>query len=148
MSNREITYIINNLAELHNLAKNIAKTVKIGTAITLEGTLGAGKTELVRSIINHLSSAPVNVPSPTFNIVNTYNCTGGLKVWHYDLYRIKHESELEELAFDEAFAEVAFIEWAEIAKHLLPNNTINIKMDIIENDKRLVTINYNREGNV
>jgi tRNA threonylcarbamoyladenosine biosynthesis protein TsaE len=90
----------------------IAPLLRRHDVIALYGDLGAGKTTLVRGILRGLGFAG-EVASPTFPIVQPYEELE-IPVWHVDLYRIEHPSELEELALDEAREGAALlIEWPE-----------------------------------
>ncbi len=82
--------------------------------MALFGDLGAGKTTFSRGLIHGLGFEG-DVASPTFPIVQVYDEPDvRLPLWHVDLYRIEHESELEELALDEALGHAALIiEWPE-----------------------------------
>ncbi len=86
--------------------------------LTLEGDLGAGKTTIASFLIDSLSNGKIkNATSPTFGILNKYTTDDGFAINHYDLYRIKEESELEEIGFYETLFEgLAIIEWPLIAK--------------------------------
>ena len=102
------------LAATMALGRRIAECLSPGDVVALEGDLGAGKTTLARAILAALGVAE-NVPSPTFTLVQSYD-TPRLKVSHYDLYRLKHPSELRELGLEEALEDgAALIEWPERA---------------------------------
>lgn len=103
-----------------------------GTAIVLEGDLGAGKTTFARALIKALTGVD-DVISPTFNLVQVYDGRG-LKVWHYDLYRIEHSLELEELAIEEALNDIIIMEWHQLAKAYLPYDTICITIAFTASD--------------
>lgn len=94
------------------LGHEIALVARPGTAILLEGELGAGKTTLARAIIRSLSGgAALEVPSPTFTLVQTYE-SGRMPVAHADLYRIGDESEISELGLNDlARSHLVLIEW-------------------------------------
>lgn len=93
------------------LGARLAALLRPRDVVLLEGDLGAGKTELARGCIQALSGAAVDVPSPTFNLLLTYDTPAG-SVWHFDLYRVERPGELEELGVDEAFADgISLVEW-------------------------------------
>ncbi|OYW13396.1 MAG: tRNA (adenosine(37)-N6)-threonylcarbamoyltransferase complex ATPase subunit type 1 TsaE [Rhodospirillales bacterium 12-54-5] len=100
------------LDDTAQLAKRLAATARPGDVFTLSGNLGAGKTAFARCFIQALSAEPVEVTSPTFTLLQTYPIPGG-EIWHYDLYRIEHESALVELGLDDALAHITLIEWPE-----------------------------------
>ena len=110
-------YILDCENDTIKLAEEIASCVDKQSIILLYGDLGAGKTFFSKAFINFFAKAEnraeENVISPTFNIVKTYN-TKNFTIFHFDLYRIKHQSEVFELDLDEAFSNVSLIEWPEI----------------------------------
>lgn len=99
--------------------RSLAQLIEPGDVIALFGPLGAGKTTLVRGILNGLGHSG-EVASPTFPIVLPYDPPDTrVPVWHVDLYRIEEPSELDELGLEEARPEVALvIEWPERLPHL------------------------------
>lgn len=99
----------------------LAPYLRPGDVIALHGTLGAGKTTLARGLLRGLGHAG-DVASPTFPIVQAYDPPDvRLPVWHVDLYRIEHPSELEELGLDDALVDGALlIEWPERLPGLWP----------------------------
>ena len=89
---------------------SLAARVRPGDVILLEGLLGAGKTTLVRGMLAALGHDG-EVPSPSFALVQPYE-TLALPLWHVDLYRIEHPSELDELGLDTIQDDgVLVVEW-------------------------------------
>jgi tRNA threonylcarbamoyladenosine biosynthesis protein TsaE len=84
----------------------------------LTGTLGAGKTTLVKAFCHQLGITE-GLASPSFGIVHEY--AGPDTVYHFDLYRLKSEEELQEIGFEEYLDSPhwIFIEWPEMAKNVL-----------------------------
>ena len=127
------------------ISQNISKFLSKGDIIYLIGELGVGKTTFVRFLINFLQEKsnvqPTEVPSPTFNIVNEYKLKD-YKIMHYDLYRIKSESELKDIGFFENENDsILFVEWPEIIQKK-PENLINLNFNYEENlNKRNLIIN-------
>lgn len=108
----------------------VGAALPVPAVVTLEGDLGSGKTTLARAICAGLGvSALGAVTSPTFSLVQQYDSPRG-PVVHVDLYRLRHESELEALGWDElvATAPVLLVEWPERARHTLPPETIHITL--------------------
>ena len=132
---------IKSLEELNNIAKDIAKISTIGDVITLEGDLGVGKTAFAKFFINAALEKNEEVISPTFNIVQTYS-NQKLEIWHYDLYRLKSNEELLELALDDALSNgITLIEWPDFAKDYLPEDKLSILFEHGDSDnKRIITI--------
>lgn len=133
-------FTVNNESESTELAGKIAGTLKRGSIVAFSGDLGAGKTFFCRKIIQFLINDKINVISPTFNLLQLYDYSE-YQIFHYDLYRLKHIDEIYELGIEEAlFRNICLIEWPQLIKNILPADTINIDITIIDNDKRLVLI--------
>src|SRR2546423_1108871 len=109
------------------LAIDLAAVLKPGDLITLSGDLGAGKTALARALIRHLADDPtMEVPSPTFTLVQTY-ALPRFTVVHVDLYRVGHPGELAELGVDEAAENaVVLLEWPDRAAGALPPDRLDM----------------------
>ncbi len=115
-------YILNSLDETHVWAKDFAKNLHAPVVVALHGDLGMGKSEIARTIIKTLRGDDTVVPSPTFTLVQNYD-----GISHFDLYRIGDASELTEIGLQHAIDnDITLIEWPEIAKNILPKNTIHI----------------------
>ena len=115
------------LAATAALGARIAAVLQVGDLVALGGDLGAGKTTLARAILAALGLSE-NVPSPTFTLVQSYD-TPRLRVSHYDLYRLKSETEMQELGLDEALEDgAALVEWPERA-HLPEGLTVRLSAD-------------------
>lgn len=127
-------FIINSEYEMIDLSQKIAASTCVGDIIGLKGTLGAGKSFFARHFINALSEKSVEVLSPTFNLVYSYDTKKG-EVFHFDLYRLKSADELENIGFFEALQNgICLIEWPEIAADFLKKNYIEIEIKTIAGD--------------
>ncbi len=94
--------------------------------LALSGDLGAGKTTLARAIIRSLAGdASLEVPSPTFTLVQTYDAR--MPVRHFDLYRLSGPGELDELGLDEARDDGAvLVEWPERAGNSVFSDAVRV----------------------
>lgn len=130
---------------MQDLAVEIASQAQIGDIIGLKGTLGAGKSFFARSFINALSESPVDVLSPTFNLVYSYDTKKG-EIFHFDLYRLKSAEELENIGFFDALKNgICLIEWPEIAEKFLRKDYFEITFSFDEklgSDARIIEIKY------
>ena len=121
------------------LATKIADIIKPGTVICLNGDLGAGKTLFVQNLARALGVGG-DVTSPTFNLMNIYE--GKMKIFHFDLYRLEQEYELEEIGFYDYVEEpdgLVLIEWAEKFVDCLPDNYISLEIQRTEReDQRII----------
>ncbi len=137
-------YKINNLNDTKKLAEKIADNLNIGQVITLEGTLGSGKTYFSGCLINHIlkkyNLKEEQVVSPTFNIVKEYQ-TPEFSIYHFDLYRLKNQNELYELDIENAFENgISIIEWPEVARSIIYNVVLEISIEITGKDSRIFRV--------
>ena len=128
-----------NLRETEKLAQKIAQRIEPKSFISLRGKLGVGKTTLASLIINNLSKKKIRVISPTFSLVNIYDLKT-IKVWHYDLFRLRNKKEIFELDFELALLDCVIVEWPEIITEYLPNKRIDIYLDEDESFLRYATV--------
>ena len=114
------------------LAMLLADRLQAGDAILLDGPLGAGKTCFARALIRHLSNdAGTEVPSPSFNLVLTYE-TAKAMLWHFDLYRVNDPRELDELGLDEALHDgIALIEWPDQLGPYTPASALTVALSLM-----------------
>jgi len=124
------------------LGEKTAKLLKPGDVIALEGELGTGKTVFVKGVARGLEIRE-HITSPTFNIVHSYG-SSGVTLHHFDVYRVNDEDELFEIGFEEYLykGDICIIEWADLIKNMLPENTIWIKLERTEinPEQRIITI--------
>ena len=114
--------------ETFELGKSIGEKAKAGEVYTLIGDLGVGKTVFTQGVAAGLGiDEPVN--SPTFTILQVYD-EGRLPFYHFDVYRIGDESEMDEIGFEEyVYGDgVCFIEWADLIKGIIPKKHTRIEI--------------------
>ena len=112
------------------LAKNFSNYLKGGEIIFLYGEMGVGKTTFVKYLINQLlvkkNLQTTEVTSPTFNLLNEYKIDN-LIIKHYDLFRLKNESEIKNLdLFDQNKNTITLIEWPELIEKENVKKTIDL----------------------
>ena len=113
-----------------------------------DGKMGAGKTTFIKHLCEAMGTEDV-VNSPTFAIVNVYEVEAirllGEKargeredVYHFDCYRIKDLREAMDMGAEEYLysGNYCFIEWAEMIEPLLPEDTVWVKIEVLENGER------------
>ena len=119
------------LTQLAELAALIARRAIVGDIVALHGDLGTGKTTFVRAALRGLGWK-AEVPSPTFTLAQVYDIKG-LRLWHFDFYRLDQAQEAIELGIDEAFADgVSFIEWPERLAGSLPPTRLDVMLSFAE----------------
>ena len=133
-------FILQDENDTKHLAQKIAKNIKPNDIFAFKGDLGSGKSFFCREIIKFLCGQQTTVISPTFNLLQTYEYKD-CSIYHFDLYRLQHSSEVYELGIEEAFAgNICLIEWPELIDEMLPKETIHINIEIIDNTKRKICI--------
>ena len=116
--------------ETKKLAEKLSNFLKKGDIVFLFGEMGTGKTTFVKYLINSMQMKNnediLEVQSPTFNILNEYE-VNGLKILHYDLYRLKDKKELENVGqIKNQTDKLILIEWPELIKdNVLSTISIN-----------------------
>lgn len=113
------------------LAREIAAALKPDDFVALSGGLGAGKTVFIRAVIRALcQNSEIEVPSPTFTIVQPYDTPAG-PVVHADLYRIGSQEELENIGWDDITnGAITLLEWPERITEHLPPDRLEVHLDL------------------
>jgi tRNA threonylcarbamoyladenosine biosynthesis protein TsaE len=134
---------INSLEEIPVVAKQlvdffISNHVK---QIAFYGEMGAGKTTLIRAILENMGVQDA-VSSPTFSIINEYFSKAHGKIYHCDFYRLNSPQEAINIGVVDMFEEDAwsFIEWPQKIDNLLPQNFVSLSLSKVENACRLIEI--------
>ncbi len=132
--------LLPDVAATENWGRMFATGLKPGALILLKGELGAGKTTLVRAVLRALG-VEGNIKSPTYSVLETYNVSS-LYLHHFDFYRIKGYSELEDAGFREYFGgpDLCFVEWPERAGAWLPAADVTIELCMKGEGRNLTVI--------
>jgi tRNA threonylcarbamoyladenosine biosynthesis protein TsaE len=126
-------------AETEEVGARLGAVLRRGDVVALFGDLGAGKTTFARGMLRGLGFAG-EVASPTFPIVIAYDPPDvRLPLWHVDLYRIEDESEIAELALDEAAEGALVVEWPERLGAALPASALRLRLEAIAAGGRALT---------
>lgn len=127
------------LFELKNVAKTLLFKYSNYKVWLFYGQIGVGKTTLIKQICSLLGVQNV-VSSPTFSIINEYITKENEIIYHFDFYRINHESEALDIGVDEFFDSkfLCLVEWPTRVSSLLPQNTLHISFEIIDTQTRII----------
>lgn len=108
--------------------------------ICFYGDMGSGKTTLIRAVCRFWK-AQNDVVSPSFAIINEYETEKG-EVYHFDFYRLTNIEEALNIGVEDYFYSnnYCFLEWAQIVEPILPQNIIEIIIEIISEKQRKLTI--------
>ena len=135
-------FICKHQHELPQIAEKILNLYPEERVYIFRGELGAGKTTLIKEICKQLQvSDPTN--SPSFAIVNEYDTTTGIKLFHFDFYRIKKIEEVFDIGYEEYFysGNYCFIEWPELVEEILPDQYAEVKIEWdLQDDTRRITL--------
>jgi len=138
---KQVHYITNSQEETFDVGYELGKKAKKGDIFGLIGDLGTGKTILAKGIAKGLG-IDEEITSPTFTLLEVYEAA--IPLYHFDLYRISDDSELENLFFEEYWYGdgVSVIEWAERAMKRLPNDIFIIKLEYTGKNRRKIIIEH------
>lgn len=122
--------------------KTIVEQVAPRRVFAFDGRMGAGKTTFIKKLCEDLGTTDV-VNSPTFAIVNVYEVDGTKdEIYHFDCYRLKDLREAEDFGAEDYLysGNICLIEWPDIISPLLPEDTVRVKIRVLENGDRELTI--------
>ncbi len=131
-----ITLALPGPAATDRLGAWLAKALRPGDTLLLDGPIGAGKTQLSRALIRARLGRMEDVPSPTFTLVQVYEAADA-DIWHADLYRLSHPDEVAELGLEAAFATaICLIEWPDQLGSAAPQDAIHLKIEMAGEGRR------------
>lgn len=135
----EIIFSIDEIQEVANkiIVENPNKV------ILFHGKMGVGKTTLIKALAKELGVKDAT-SSPTFSLVNEYQIDRNQYVYHFDVYRLKNETEAMDMGIDEYLysGNWCFIEWAEKIPNLLPEKYSEVTIVLLPEEKRKVLFSY------
>lgn len=139
-----IEKLTNKYEDTYKYAYNLAKHLKKSDIIFLTGDLGAGKTLFTQGLCKGLG-VKEEITSPTFNLLNIYqNTEQDLTVYHFDLYRLDKEEELEDIGFNEyVYSDgISIIEWADKFPEYLPDEYLLIEIKKTGENDRIIKLSF------
>ncbi len=124
--------------ETESIGESFAKTLTAGAVVAMRGDLGAGKTAFTRGVARGLGYAG-RVTSPTYALVNEYNCE--VPLFHFDLYRLSDAEELYDLGLEEYLDRggICLMEWSERVEGEVPF-THTVTVSYVDDATREITI--------
>ncbi len=137
----EITF---SLAQINDVAKQIIEN-NPHKVILFNGEMGVGKTTLIKTLAAQLG-VKETTSSPTFSLVNEYKTMHCETVYHFDVYRLKNETEAFDMGIDEYLYSGAwcFIEWAEKIPNLVPEIHTVIDISLLSDGQRFLQMTQNK----
>jgi tRNA threonylcarbamoyladenosine biosynthesis protein TsaE len=120
----ELPYISSSSEDTFQWGCLLGQRLSLGSIVLLEGNLGAGKTTLIKGIVQGaLGLSPEEVTSPTFSYLHIYS-GAGKTVYHFDFYRLQNGDDLFQEYCNEA--DICCVEWSERITHPSKAHTIII----------------------
>ena len=152
-SNNSFTLITSSPEETFMAGKEISEHLSPGSVIALSGALGSGKTQLAKGIASGLGITE-NITSPTYTIINEYRLAGEQRTrtfgsenreitfYHIDVYRLDNEKDFEDIGGEEILYSdgICVIEWSERIAKLLPEDCINISIEVTGDFSRVIQV--------
>ena len=140
----KVTYSVTSIEETWNVAREFAKWLKPGDVVCLHGELGSGKTTFTQGLAAAVGVRG-RVVSPTFCIVQEHK--GDAFLVHMDLYRLKDESDVEAIGWDDYLLRGAIlvVEWPDRAGGLIPPSAKKVYIVAKEKENRIITIDKGGE---
>jgi tRNA threonylcarbamoyladenosine biosynthesis protein TsaE len=131
---------ITSLKGLEKTAKKLITEFSDQRIFAFYGKMGAGKTTFIQAICRHLGTTD-NITSPTFALINEYKTPENNSLFHFDFYRIKDLEEVFDLGYEDYFysGNYCFIEWPEKIEPLLPENVVEVKIEVDEDETRILS---------
>ncbi len=122
----------------------LGRRIDRGVCVSLVGSLGSGKSVLVRGICKGLD-VEEDVLSPTFILFEEYE--GRLPVVHLDLYRLEHERDIEELGVFDRLGDrsVILVEWGDRSGKILDASDVVLRLEVVTNTQRRIRADYRTE---
>jgi tRNA threonylcarbamoyladenosine biosynthesis protein TsaE len=139
---REESHITASALETVALGKSLSSAFVPPKLVVLTGNLGAGKTTLVKGVVEGFNAAPsAQVTSPTFTLVHEYR-SPQIDIYHIDLYRIQTLRELETLGLDDLVGDrsLLLIEWGEKFERFRRECDVEISIQPLGESKRRISI--------
>ncbi len=124
--------------ETFRLGAQVGQLLLPGDVLNLNGSLGAGKTLLVKGIGTSLNIPQDFITSPTFTLINEYD--GTYPLYHFDVYRLEQGSELEDIGYEEYYygSGITVVEWGNLFPNYLPDDRLDIVIERLGEQERKI----------
>ena len=133
-------FISHSPEDTEKIGENFGQAIKSGCVIAFRGGLGMGKTCFTRGLAKGLGASD-DVTSPTFALINEY-LSGRIPLYHFDMYRVSGWEDLYSTGFFDYIEDGGVIaaEWSENIENALPDNTIYVTLNKIDDNTREIII--------
>ncbi len=133
-------------AATERLGVFLAGILRAGDVVALNGPLGAGKSALARAIIAFHNPDEIDIPSPTFTLVQSYAMRDSTPLLHFDMYRLEAPEDALELGIEDSFYDsVNLVEWPDRIGPFLPKRALICDIRINPDESRTVVFSGNAQ---
>jgi tRNA threonylcarbamoyladenosine biosynthesis protein TsaE len=125
--------------DIEATAKEFLQANQAKKVFAFDAPMGAGKTTFIHALCEALG-VKENISSPTFSIINAYSGANEQSIYHLDLYRLKDEEEALNAGVEDCLfsGNYCFVEWANKAAHLFPDDTVHVQIEIMDEETRKI----------
>ena len=136
-----MTLRIKNLGEIDAAAREFLSLIGENRLVAFYAPMGAGKTTFTTAVCRALGVRGDAVSSPTFAIVNEYRSGSGEPVYHFDFYRINRSVEALDIGLPDYLDSgcLCLMEWPENVEDLLPEETLKVRIEVLEDGTRVLS---------
>jgi len=136
-----MTILISSLEHINEAARQFVDMMGNNKLFAFYGKMGVGKTTFIKAVCEQLGVTDV-INSPTFAIVNEYEDSNKQPIYHFDFYRIRKPAEVLDIGFEDYISgqAICFMEWPEMIMGYLPDETIKVTIEEMDDGSRLITL--------
>lgn len=129
------------LEDLDRAAQEFLRAIGEHNLIAFYAPMGAGKTTFITAVCKALGVEEDAISSPTFAIVNEYRGRGGRPIFHFDFYRIEQPAEALDIGLYDYLdsGELCLMEWPENVEALLPEETLQVHIEVAPDGTRTLS---------
>lgn len=136
-----MNFVLKDISDIDTAAKIFVEKFGNKKIFAFYGEMGAGKTTFIKAVCKSMEVTGT-ITSPTFSLVNEYETDNGLTIYHFDFYRIENIEEVYDFGYEDYFYsdKMCFIEWPELVETLLPEDVVEVKISVDDNEQRLISV--------
>lgn len=136
-----MNFVLKDISDIDTAAKIFVEKFGDKKIFAFYGEMGAGKTTFIKAVCKSMGVTGT-ITSPTFSLVNEYKTDNGMTIYHFDFYRIENIEEVYDFGYEDYFYsdKMCFIEWPELVETLLPEDVVEVKISVDDNEQRLISV--------
>lgn len=136
-----MNFVLKDISDIDTAANIFVEKFGDKKIFAFYGEMGAGKTTFIKAVCKSMEVTGT-ITSPTFSLVNEYETDNGMTIYHFDFYRIENIEEVYDFGYEDYFYsdKMCFIEWPELVETLLPEDVVEVKISVDDNEQRLISV--------